>query len=171
VTSITCFWPGFSVKDVGEIETASPPSPLTDELYVAGPPPTFVTVRLTVCTPARSPIAIDGTFKSLGSSEKPAVDNALQAEALTPVVVPQRNANQSLKPALNTSPGSIALFGRTCPAPCLKITSGFVLGPSSTSYAVVINADLIIIGVQVGCRSFSNAARPATCGLDIEVPL
>src|SRR5690349_21645845 len=31
-------------------------------------------------------------------------------------------------------------------------------------------ADLIIIGVQSGCRSFSRAAMPATCGADIDVP-
>src|ERR1044071_1760999 len=43
--------------------------------------------------------------------------------------------------------------------------------PSSTSPADVINADLIIIGVQSGCRSFSSAASPATCGADIDVPL
>jgi hypothetical protein len=36
---------------------------------------------------------------------------------------------------------------------------------------VVISADLIAIGDQLGYFSFSSAARPATCGLDIEVPL
>ena len=34
-----------------------------------------------------------------------------------------------------------------------------------------MSADLIIIGDQSGCRSLSSAARPATCGLDIDVPL
>src|SRR4029453_13944707 len=41
----------------------------------------------------------------------------------------------------------------------------------STSEPVVISADLIIIGDQFGCRFFSSAPRPATCGLDIDVPL
>ena len=43
--------------------------------------------------------------------------------------------------------------------------------PSSTSVPVVISADLIAIGDQPGFSSFISAARPATCGLDIEVPL
>src|SRR6186713_529979 len=34
----------------------------------------------------------------------------------------------------------------------------------------VMSADLIAIGDQPGCRSLNSAARPATCGLDIEVP-
>src|SRR5690349_14836401 len=34
-----------------------------------------------------------------------------------------------------------------------------------------MRADLTIIGVQLGWRSIRSAARPATCGLDIEVPL
>ena len=34
-----------------------------------------------------------------------------------------------------------------------------------------IFADLIAIGDQLGWRSLSSAARPATWGLDIEVPL
>jgi len=34
-----------------------------------------------------------------------------------------------------------------------------------------MSADLTIIGDQSGCRSMSSAARPATCGEDIEVPL
>jgi hypothetical protein len=63
------------------------------------------------------------------------------------------------------------VFGLTCPAPWRKITNGLVLGPSSTSVALVMSADLIIIGVQSECRFFRRAARPATCGLDIEVPL
>ena len=46
-----------------------------------------------------------------------------------------------------------------------------MLGPSSTSEPLVIRADLIAIGDQSGCRSLSSAARPATCGLDMDVPL
>src|SRR5512139_2168985 len=37
--------------------------------------------------------------------------------------------------------------------------------------AVVINADLIAAGDQVGYFCFKSAARPAMCGLDMEVPL
>ena len=37
--------------------------------------------------------------------------------------------------------------------------------------AVVISADLIIAGVQVGCSAIKSAADPAECGLDMEVPL
>src|SRR4030095_9958134 len=51
------------------------------------------------------------------------------------------------------------------------MSSGFVFGPSSTSVALVMSADLIIIGVHSGCRFLSSAANPATCGLDIDVPL
>ncbi len=38
-------------------------------MYVAVCLLTFVTFRLTVCMPARSPIAIDGMFMSLRSNE------------------------------------------------------------------------------------------------------
>src|SRR5262245_66583298 len=51
------------------------------------------------------------------------------------------------------------------------MTLGELFGPSSTSVPVVIRADLIIIGDQVGCSCFSKAATPATCGVDIDVPL
>ena len=43
--------------------------------------------------------------------------------------------------------------------------------PSSTSKPVVISADLIAIGDHDGYFCLNSAARPATCGLDIEVPL
>ena len=46
-----------------------PDMPVTAAVYVADAEPTFVTRRLTVWTPARSPIAIDATFMSLASSE------------------------------------------------------------------------------------------------------
>ena len=36
--------------------------------------------------------------------------------------------------------------------------------------AVVIMADLMAAGDQVGCSCLSSAAMPATCGDDIEVP-
>src|SRR5215468_5498393 len=36
--------------------------------------------------------------------------------------------------------------------------------------AVVISADLMVIGSQLGLALLSRAAMPAMCGLDIEVP-
>ncbi len=69
-----------------------------------------MTVRFTVCTPARSPIAIDATLKSLASGICP--------QARTQGGEPfrrsaQMNLNQSLKPESNTRPGFAALFGFT----------------------------------------------------------
>ena len=75
-----------------------PAIPVTEAVYVAAALPTFVTRRLTVWAPARSPIAIDATFMSLASVEKPAAFSAVQEAGLTAVVVPHRNASQSLKP-------------------------------------------------------------------------
>jgi hypothetical protein len=40
----------------------------------------------------------------------------------------------------------------------------------SVCVAVVISADLIAAGDQPGNFAFINAAMPAMCGLDIEVP-
>src|SRR5688572_943165 len=40
----------------------------------------------------------------------------------------------------------------------------------SVVVAVVMSADLTHIGDQVGLALMSNAARPATCGEDIDVP-
>src|SRR5262245_21271589 len=120
-------------------------------------------------------MAIDAAFRSLASSEYPAATRELHVAGLTPLVLPQRNASQSSVFESYTRPGSIARFGTTCPAPWRKISTGLVFGagvpPSSTSVAEVISADLIIIGDQSSCRSFSSAARPATCGDDIDVPL
>src|SRR5688572_33051519 len=76
-----------------------------------------------------------------------------------------------------TNPGSVARFGATWPAPCRKIlcaalsASMLLTGESRTSAPDVISADLIIIGDQSSCRSFNSAAKPATCGADIDVPL
>ncbi|KAL0914592.1 hypothetical protein M5K25_014953 [Dendrobium thyrsiflorum] len=39
-----------------------------------------------------------------------------------------------------------------------------------TAWAVVINADFIAAGLQSGCSSLRSAARPLTCGHDIDVP-
>jgi hypothetical protein len=41
----------------------------------------------------------------------------------------------------------------------------------SVCVAVVISADLIAVGVQVGFFCLSSAAMPAMCGLAIDVPL
>ena len=57
---------------------------------------------------------------SLRSNEKPAAASWAQRAGLTPVVAPQRNANQSRKSLSKTSPGSAAPFGCTCPAPWAK---------------------------------------------------
>ncbi|WBS00797.1 hypothetical protein OU994_21130 [Pseudoduganella sp. SL102] len=43
--------------------------------------------------------------------------------------------------------------------------------PSRVCAAVVISADLIAAGDQPGCCWRSSAARPATCGLAIDVPV
>ena len=67
-TSIARVWPGLIVNDDGETLTSTPVIE-DDAVYVRAVLSTFVTLRLTVWTPARSPIAIDGTFMSLRSSE------------------------------------------------------------------------------------------------------
>ena len=82
-----------------------PVRPLTAALYVSVCEPTFVTVRVTVCDPARSPIAIDAWLRSLGSIER-------LHDAGTSSLVPQRKPSQSAKPASKTRPGSIAFVGR-----------------------------------------------------------
>ncbi len=157
---------GPRVKFAGE--TATPrPEPEKAKLYVSVRHPTFVTVRVTVWEPARAPIATEATLKSLGSR----TGIPAPVQTLVGSCVPQRKPSQSFHRESKTRPGSAALFGRTCPAPCRKITSGFVFGPSRTSDAVVMSADLIIIGDQSGWRSMRSAARPATWGLDIDVPL
>ena len=64
--------PRASVRDAGEHDGVNPVSRVTAALYVAAAMPTFVTFRVTVWMPARSPIAIDATFRSLASVEYPA---------------------------------------------------------------------------------------------------
>src|SRR5262245_33772087 len=107
-----------------------PARPLMLALYVAEESPTFRTFRVTVWMPARSPIAIDGLLKLLGSVENPAFLSAVQVAGLTPVVVPHRNARKSLKPASYTSPGCAALFGFTWPAPWRKMRLAVEMPPS-----------------------------------------
>src|SRR5829696_4482137 len=60
-------WPAASDRVDGLTTALTPVSPATDALTVNAPPLTFVTLRVTVWTPARSPIAIDGTLRLLGS--------------------------------------------------------------------------------------------------------
>jgi hypothetical protein len=61
--------PGFRVSELGTTVALMPLRPVVEAVYVAAVLPTFVTRRVTVWLPARSPIAIDATFRSLGSSE------------------------------------------------------------------------------------------------------
>ena len=57
------------------------------------------------------------------------------------------------------------------PAPMSNGSALVVSSSLSTSVIdVVIRADLIWPGVQVGCAAFIRIAAPATCGEDIEVP-
>ncbi|KAG5588893.1 hypothetical protein H5410_039407 [Solanum commersonii] len=64
------------------------------------------------------------------------------------------------------SPGSLALDGLTCPAPMAKMLAGRSLSSKKGSLArfsvlaVVMIADLIAAGDQVGCVLFSDAATP-----------
>src|SRR5262245_58831955 len=96
VNDLLC--PRRSVSVDGWTLTLKPGRPVVVAVYVAEPGPTFVTVRVTVCEPARSPIVIDARFRSLGSSEYPAPASASQASGLMPAVAPHRKAIQSLKP-------------------------------------------------------------------------
>ena len=83
----------------------------------------------------------------------------------TAVVVPQRNASQSLKPWSNTRPGSAALFGRTWPAPWRDdrhraVGVGRNAGRADgIVVAEVMSADLIIIGVQLGWQIHQQRGR------------
>ena len=67
-TSIVFVSPGLIANDDGDTLTSTPVIE-DDAVYVRRWLSTFVTFRLTVWTPARSPIAIDGTFMSLRSNE------------------------------------------------------------------------------------------------------
>ena len=80
--------------------TVKPAMPVTLALYVAALLPTLVTRRVTVCVPARSPIAIDGDVQVARVERIAEACSALQVAGPTAVVVPHRNASQSLKPWL-----------------------------------------------------------------------
>ncbi len=70
-------------------------------------------------------------------------------------------------------PGSPALVRSMRPAPISSTLAGTVCAVSSQTSVteVVINADLIWVGVQLGCICLSSAAAPATCGAAMLVPL
>src|SRR3954466_14594489 len=81
--------------------------------------------------------------------------------------VPQTNASHSSGVLSKTSPGFIAALGLIRPDPALN---GTVFAAPAICVALVIIADLIIMGDQSGCSCLSSAASPATCGLAIDVP-
>uniref|UniRef100_A0A7C8Z953 Uncharacterized protein n=1 Tax=Opuntia streptacantha TaxID=393608 RepID=A0A7C8Z953_OPUST len=76
------------------------------------------------------------------------------------------------------SPGSRARFGSTCPEPMANGEASFVASPSSliglpelsSGFAVVIIADLIAAGLQVGCAALRRAATPEAWGHAMDVP-
>ena len=77
---------------IAGLTTASMPvSPLTDAFTVTGLPLTFVTLRVTVCVPAMSPMAIEATFRLLGSIGVTPVQPP-------PGCTPQMKLSQSVKP-------------------------------------------------------------------------
>ncbi len=99
--------PGAAVNEATDGVTVMPVSPLTENVYVSEAEPTLLAVRVTVCEPARSPIAIDATFRSLASSD------GIDADVAQHSFWPFRKASQSPKPLSKTRPGSAALFGAT----------------------------------------------------------
>src|ERR687897_3393127 len=107
--------PGAAANEATDGVAVMPVRPLTANEYVSDCEPTLFAVRVTVCEPARSPIAIDAWFRSLASSDGTAADVAQHS------FWPLRNASQSLKPLSKTRPGSAALFGATWPPPYSKI--------------------------------------------------
>ena len=67
----------------------------------------------------------------------------------------------------------MALLGSMWPAPCDHGSKPFcmpVRPSSSVLKAVVISADLMAAGDQVGCACLSSSATPVTCGVAIDVP-
>ncbi len=74
--------PFFRRSDAGVTVASTPARPETFEPYVAVLLPTFVTVRVTDCLPARDPMAIEAWFRfdaSIGVSE-----TGLPSENVTP---------------------------------------------------------------------------------------
>src|SRR2546421_6109272 len=90
-------------------------------------------------------------------------------------LMPQLYRNQSIGAESYTRPGSNAGAGVRCPAPK---SSGVALAPArwiglpslSSWLAVVMMADLMAIGDQVGCLLLMSAATPEMCGVAMEVP-
>src|SRR5690242_3520674 len=71
----------------------------------------------------------------------------------------------------NVRPGFAARLTWTRPEPMSNGSAGVVRFSLTTLVvAVVMIADLIWPGVQVGCRAFSRMAEPAMCGDAMEVP-
>ena len=141
-----------------------PARPATAALYVSEPPPTLVTLRVTVCTPARSPMAIDAPFRLLGSMRVNAEQKDAwlgAADEVQPVVVSR----------VEDEPGIHGVVRPHVPGTLAEDHHGIGVRTVEHIDAVVISADLIAIGDQSGCSSLNSAARPATCGLDIDVPL
>jgi len=93
-----------SVSDDGDTATVKPAMPVTLGLTVSDPPLTLVTRRVTVCTPAMSPIAIDATLRLLGSIGVTPVQPP-------PGCTPQMKLSQSTKFESYTRPGLSAVFG------------------------------------------------------------
>jgi hypothetical protein len=122
---------------------------------VAGLPLTLVTLRLTVCVPAMSPIAIDARFMSLGSIT--ATPASVQNDVGS--CVPHRKPSQSLKLESNTRPGCRLV--RLHVARALAEDHQRVgVRPIEHVTALVINADLIAIGDQIGMQLLEHAPQP-----------
>ena len=67
VTVHDVFEPGVAVNDVTDGVTWIPGRPVVENVYVSDFEPTLSAVRLTVCAPGRSPIAIDAELRSEAS--------------------------------------------------------------------------------------------------------
>ena len=73
--------------------------------------------------------------------------------------------------SFSTRPAFAALVRSTRPAPLMfGSTVALPVSSSTAVLAVVISAERICVGVQVGCVALSSSAEPAMCGVAIEVP-
>ena len=120
--------------------------------------PTLVTLRVTVCVPARSPIAIDAHVQVAR------VDTGMHGRSSTTPAAACRTGSRASRRSRSRTPGPgrPPLFGCTWPAPWRKITSGLVFGAAcrrARRRPVVISADLIAIGDQSGCSCLNSAAE------------
>ncbi len=160
LTVTTWDWPDVSVN-CGGVTLPTPagrPAMLADHSTL--PAARLVTVRVTVQTPTQLRNCRLGMFSVAGL---PPVAG-LAAVKFGPV-------------SFITSPARVARVRSTRPPPRSKGSLGTVAGVVALNlntpavFAVDISADLTSIGVQVGCTARTSAAAPATCGVDIEVPL